>query len=107
MTFGQIFTVMNPDVKVRENSTCVWLFFDEVNHYTIAAEWWKREIPDYAVELLKEQEIMSPDEFKEKILGMFSSIWDCEIDHPVFQDKVGELMDAVVALYRKAVKWDE
>jgi len=59
-----------------------------------------------AVELLKEQEIMSPDEFKEKILGMFSSIWDCEIDHPVFQDKVGELMDAVVALYRKAVKWE-
>lgn len=57
------------------------------------------------IALLKEQEIMSPDEFKEKILGMFSSIWDCEIDHPVFQDKVGELMDAVVALYRKAVKW--
>jgi len=54
MTFGQLFTVMNPDVKVRENSTCVWLFFDEVNHYTIAAEWWKREIPDYAVELLNE-----------------------------------------------------
>lgn len=50
---------------------------------------------------------MSPDEFKEKILGMFSSIWDCEIDHPVFQDKVGELMDAVVALYRKAVKWND
>lgn len=60
---------------------------------------------DEALALLKEQEIMSPDEFKEKILGMFSSIWDCEIDHPVFQDKVGELMDAVVALYRKAVKW--
>lgn len=59
-----------------------------------------------AIDMLKEQEIMSPDEFKEKILGMFSSIWDCEIDHPVFQDKVGELMDAVVALYKKAVKWD-
>ena len=55
MTFGQLFTIMNPDVKVRENSTCVWLFFDEVNHYTIAAEWWKREIPDYAVELLQKQ----------------------------------------------------
>lgn len=59
-----------------------------------------------AIDMLKEQEIMSPYEFKEKILCMFSSIWDCEIDHPVFQDKVGELMDAVVALYRKAVKWD-
>lgn len=65
-----------------------------------------RNIANDALELLKEQKIMSPDEFKEKILGMFSSIWDCEIDHPVFQDKVGELMDAVVALYRKAVKRD-
>ena len=57
MTFGQLFTVMNPDVKVRENGNCMWLFFDEANnHYTIAAKWWKREIPDYAVELLKEQD---------------------------------------------------
>ena len=59
------------------------------------------------IALLKEQEIMSPDKFKGKILCMFSSIWDCEIDHPVFQDKVGELMDAVVDLYRKAVKWND
>lgn len=62
---------------------------------------------DDAVRLLKEQEIMSPDKFKGQILCMFSSIWDCEIDHPVFQDKVGELMDAVVDLYRKAVKRDD
>lgn len=58
-----------------------------------------------AIALLKEREIMSPDKFKEKIVGMFSSIWDCEIDHPVFQDKVGELMLAVVQLYTQAVKW--
>ena len=34
--------------------------------------------------------------FEEKIHGMFDSIWDCEIDHPVFQDTVGELMGAVI-----------
>jgi hypothetical protein len=66
---------------------------------------WLLSVYDDALALLKEQEIMSPDEFKEKIWGMFSSIWDCEIDHPVFQDTVSELMDAVVALYRTAVKW--
>lgn len=37
--------------------------------------------------------------FEEKIYGMFDSIWDCEIDHPVFQDTVGELMEAVIYLY--------
>ena len=37
--------------------------------------------------------------FEEKIRGMFDSIWGCEIDHPVFQDTVGELMGAVIALW--------
>lgn len=37
--------------------------------------------------------------FEEKIYGMFDSIWDCEIDHPVFQDTVGELMEAVIQAY--------
>jgi hypothetical protein len=83
-----------------------WMLNDieENGHYQVG--YYADEIRE-VIALLKEQEIMSPDEFKEKILGMFSSIWDCEIDHPVFQDKVGELMDAVVALYRKAVKWDD
>lgn len=57
-----------------------------------------------ALALLKEQEVMSPDEFKNGLLKMFSSIWDCEVDHPVFQDTVGELMSAVMQLYARAVK---
>ncbi len=57
-----------------------------------------------ALELLKEQEVMSLDEFKNELSKMFSSIWDCEIDHPVFQDTVGELMSAVMQLYARAVK---
>ena len=27
---------------------------------------------------------------------MFDHIWDCEIDHPVFRDTVGDLMSAVI-----------
>ena len=58
-----------------------------------------------ALELLKEQKkIKSPDEFKSLLLGMFDSIWDVEIDHPVFQDTVGELMEDVLQAYRQAVK---
>ena len=59
-----------------------------------------------ALALLKEHEVMSPDEFKNGLLKMFSSIWDCEIEHPVFQDKVGDLMSAVLQLYKQAVKWN-
>lgn len=54
----------------------------------------------------KEHDVMSPDEFKNGLLEMFSSIWDCEIDHPAFQDTVGELMSAVMQLYARAVKWE-
>ena len=56
--------------------------------------------------LLKEHEVMSPNEFKNELLKMFSSIWDCEIDHSIFQDTVGELMSAVMQLYTQAVKWE-
>ena len=57
--------------------------------------------------LLKEQEqIKSPDEFKSLLLCMFDSIWDVEIDHPVFQDTIGELMEGVLQAYRQAVKWE-
>lgn len=48
ITFGQLFTAMHPDVRAIENGSCVWLFIDEVNHYTIATEWWNQEVTDYA-----------------------------------------------------------
>ena len=65
-----------------------------------------QNIAKETLDLLKEQEAMSPDEFKNELLKMFSSIWDCEIDHSIFQDTVGELMSAVMQLYKQAVKWD-
>lgn len=55
MTFGQLFTAMHPDVRAIENGSCVWLFMDEVNHYTIATKWWNQEVTGYALELLKAQ----------------------------------------------------
>ena len=45
MTFGQLFMIMNPNVKVKENRTCYWLYFDESNHHTFSTKWWEKEIP--------------------------------------------------------------
>ena len=63
-----------------------------------------RLMHDDAIELLKILErIKSVDEFKNELLSMFSSIWDVEIDHPIFQDTVGELMKGVLQAYEHAV----
>ena len=38
-------------------------------------------------------------EFEKGLHDMFDHIWDCEINHPVFQDTVGDLMLAVIQLH--------
>ena len=38
-------------------------------------------------------------EFEKSLHEMFDSIWDCDINHPIFQDTVGELMGAVLQAY--------
>lgn len=61
-----------------------------------------------AVTLLKQQEKIKPQEEFSKILhGMFDFLWDCEIEHPIFQDTVGDLMNAVIQAYGEAVKLND
>lgn len=38
-------------------------------------------------------------EFEKGLHDMFSTMWDCEIDHPAWQDTVGDLMQAVIQLH--------
>lgn len=38
-------------------------------------------------------------DFEKQLHSMFDHIWDCEIDHPMFQDTVGELMEAVLQAF--------
>ena len=83
------------DLQDAVNDDWMWKHAD---YYALAME--------RAIALLKEQEAMAPEEFDRNLLEMFSSIWESEIDHPVFQDTVGELMAAVSQLYRQAVKWE-
>lgn len=42
------------------------------------------------------------DNFEKMLHEMFDDIWDCEIDHPLFQDTVGDLMRAVIEAHKKA-----
>lgn len=44
--------------------------------------------------------IYRQDDFEKQIHEMFDHIWDCEIDHPVFQDTVGDLMRAVIQCHK-------
>ncbi len=38
-------------------------------------------------------------DFEKQIHNMFDHIWDCDINHPIFDDTVGELMNAVIQCY--------
>jgi len=60
MTYGQLFMTLNLNVKIVENGTCVWIYFDSVNHDTFRVEWWNKEIPDGALKTLKAQEPVKP-----------------------------------------------
>ena len=44
------------------------------------------------------------DNFEKGLHDMFDHIWDCEINHPVFQDTVGDLMRAVIQLHNNTVE---
>lgn len=43
------------------------------------------------------------NDFEKMLRDMFSSIWDCEIDHPLWQDTVGEIMTAVIQAHEKCM----
>ena len=39
-------------------------------------------------------------EFEKQLHNMFDRIWDCDINHPVYEDTVGELMEEVIRCYK-------
>lgn len=43
-------------------------------------------------------------DFEKQLHDMFDHIWDCEIDHPAFQDTVGELMEAVIQAHKNSAQ---
>lgn len=44
MTNGELFIRENPDVEIKINGSCVWIYYYGVNHHTMPVEWWNKEI---------------------------------------------------------------
>ena len=44
MTNGELFIAENPNIEFKINGSCVWIYFDGVNHYTMPISWWEQEI---------------------------------------------------------------
>lgn len=61
MTNGELFIRENPNIEFKLNGSCVWIYFDGVNHYTMPVKWWDKEIglfEDIEAEIMQE---VSPD----------------------------------------------
>lgn len=101
MTYGQLFMILNPNVKVVENGTCVWIYFDSANHDTLRVEWWNKEIPN---EQMKAQEPVKPIMRCE-----MDDICSC-IDNVAYCGKCGEPIGRLKQNYcsncGQAVKWE-
>ena len=50
------------------------------------------------------QPMQTDKDFEKQIHAMFDHIWDCEIEHPIFQDTVGELMEAVIQAHNNSAQ---
>ena len=85
-------------------------YLDNVLHPLVSPEHWNvySELHDMISSLPSAQPAPCDDavsrrnlssEFEHEIHAMFDHIWDCEIEHPMFQDTVGELMEAVFQCY--------
>ena len=63
MTNGELFIAENPNIEFKLNGSCVWIYFDGVNHYTMPVEWWDKEISLF-------------NKIRAEIIEKY---WDCEI----------------------------
>jgi hypothetical protein len=80
---------------------------------------WERDRTlDNAINVMRDlppaQPMQTDKDFEKQIHAMFDHILDCKIEHPIFQDTVGELMKAVIQAHnnsaqpeRKECEWIE
>lgn len=84
-----------------KHQDCKHPFDDEKDDYywCDGCETVLRTLPDLPS---AQPEPKSRQQFEKSLYDMFDHIWDVEIDHPVFQDTVGELMEAVLQAFDNA-----
>lgn len=81
MTNGELFIKENPTVETKINGSCVWIYFDGVNHYTMPVEWW-------------EQEISLFDKLRAEIEALDEGISNYHNDRPwIFKDEALDIID--------------
>lgn len=95
MTNGELFIKENPTVETKLNGSCVWIYFDGVNHYTMPTLWWNQEISLF-------------DKIELEIKAMFppSGSWmyeeGHEVEHTVCEVLVNVLQ--IIDKYRNEVR---
>lgn len=76
-------------------------------HYTGGGREWHPHV-DFMIRAIEDLPSAQPEQnktdFEIQIHAMFDHIWDCEIEHPVFQDTVGDLMEAVIQVHNNAAQ---
>ena len=76
--------------------------YDDDKHYTPYVHY--EDMVHVIKHLPSAQPERKTEDFEKGLHDMFDHIWNCEIEHPMFQDTVGELMQAVIQLYRGVVQ---
>lgn len=93
MTNGELFQTLYPNIVVKENGTCMWLFFgkDEYTHYTMPTSWWNEEAPCADVANNSQECVCTsdiyPSEISTKPIGYLTEVAMCELRHR-FGDEV-------------------
>ena len=87
-----------PSTEIQE----ILNYLDTTLHPIVSPNNWNvyAELHDMVSRLPSAQPEQNDKPFSEMIHGMFDHIWDCQIDHPVFQDTVGDLMMAVIQCHK-------
>jgi hypothetical protein len=63
-----------------------------------------KKVIEHLEQMPPAQPMQTDKDFEKQIHAMFDHIWDCEIEHPIFQDTVGDLMKAVIQAHNNSAQ---
>lgn len=105
MTNGELFIVENPNIEFKLNGSCVWIYFDGVNHYTMPISWWEQEIilfDKIRSEIIEEKDFAYADfeRYKVEYLDVDAEYVEDELPHDDFRYGMERAID-LIDKYRK------
>ncbi len=87
---------MDDTIYLQEAIDAVHKNYDAILDFKSDGQTISSSIEDILSELPSAR--LTREEFENELQDMFGHIWGCEIDHPIFQDTVGDIMEAVISL---------